>query len=74
MKDTDGNKIAMSGTSYVGGDRIFIDDEYKDEVLDALSVENGHVSFYVDSDMDLHSYLFTVDNKDFAEVYRDAMN
>lgn len=69
MRTPDGTDHNLTGTLYCGGDRIFIDDAYVDEVLTAMQGE-GAVSFYVvQSDRTTTSYLFSIDTDNFASVY-----
>lgn len=69
MKTADGTKHSLTGTIYCGGDRLFIDEEYEDIVLEALS-SGQKVSFYiVQSDRTTTTYLFTIETNNFAELY-----
>jgi hypothetical protein len=68
-KDDSRHEItAFMGTS---GDRIFIDDEYINKVLDILkSGEKIHFRI-VQSDRPTTTYLFEVDTSNFAEMYKE---
>ena len=70
MKLPDGSKKDITGTMGAGVDRIWIDAEYKADVIAALSGE-GSVSFYiVESDRPTTTYLFTADAANFADEYQ----
>lgn len=72
MKDSTGKKTSMTGTVYAGGDRLYIDDNYKAMVLQALK-GSGTVSFYiviVKKDRITTNYLFTVECSNFGELYK----
>ncbi len=72
MLDPDGNKIKMSGTMYKGSDRIYIDEEYEDTVLEALG-QNKSVSFKITETGKYasSSYLFTMeDTSYFNNAYK----
>ena len=72
MRTADGTDHSMTGTIYCGADRVFIDDEYVDEVLDAMKGE-GTVSFHlVDSERTTSTYLFSIETSNFGSVY-DSM-
>lgn len=69
MRTADGTDHSMTGTIYCGADRVFIDDEYVDEVLDAMKGE-GTVSFHlVDSERTTSTYLFSIETSNFGSVY-----
>ena len=73
MRTADGTDHNLTGTLYCGGDRIFIDDAYVDEVLAAMEGE-GNVSFLVVNDeRTVESYLFTIMPSNFKEVYEAAL-
>lgn len=69
MKLSDGTKYEMTGTMYCGGDRLFVDSNYRSRVLNALK-SGEEVSFYiVYSEYTTSTYLFTVQTNNFAEKY-----
>lgn len=73
MKAPDGTKHELTGTLYCGGDRLFIDQKYKQLVLDAMAQE-GSVSFYiVQRDRTTTTYLFTMNTSNFTEEYNKLM-
>ena len=70
MKLPDGSKKDITGTMGTGVDRIWIDSEYKADVIAALSGE-GSVSFYItQSDRPTTTYLFTAEASNFADEYQ----
>lgn len=71
MKAPDGTKHELTGTLYCGGDRLYIDDQYRQLVLDTMAQE-GSVSFYiVKSDRTTTTYLFSMNTSNFAEKYSE---
>lgn len=69
MKLSDGTKHEMTGTMYCGGDRLFVDSQYRNRVLNALK-SGKDVSFYiVFSEYTTSTYLFTVQTDNFAQEY-----
>lgn len=73
MRAADGTDYSLTGTIYCGGDRLFIDDAYRNIVLNALRGE-GTVSFLiVKSDRTTTQYLFSVEASNFGEVYQEQM-
>ncbi len=69
MRTADGTDHHLTGTLYGGGDRIFIDDPYMEEVLTALRGE-GSIRFYLQNDdRTLETYLFTVEPSNFGDLY-----
>lgn len=72
MRDAGGNDVKMSGTVYCGGDRLFIDDQYVNTVLEAMKGE-GTLSFHiVDTQFTTTSYLFSFETDNFGSVYADT--
>lgn len=72
MRDAGGNDVKMSGTVYCGGDRLFIDDQYVNTVLEAMKGE-GSLSFHiVDTQFATTSYLFTFETDNFGSLYADT--
>lgn len=71
MRAGDGSTHEITGTMYQGGDRIFIDWDCHQTVLDALS-GSGDVAFRItQSDRTTTSYLFTVEASNFANTYEE---
>lgn len=69
MRLPDGSTKDLTGTMYCGGDRVYVDDSYKESVISALSGE-GEISFLiVKSDRTTTQYLFTVPASNFGEEY-----
>ncbi len=72
MRDASGNDVEMSGTVYCGGDRLFIDDQYVNTVLEAMKGE-GSLSFHiVDTQFATTSYLFTFETDNFGSLYAET--
>ncbi len=68
MKDGNGNKYDLSGYMYADGDRIVIESNNKEKVINALKGE-GNVSFYIyDTDRSVTSYLFTAITSNFDDL------
>lgn len=73
MRTEDGADQQLTGTLYCGGDRLFIDDSYVDQVLAALQGE-GTISFYIEmADRATSTYLFSMEASNFAGVYQNQM-
>jgi len=69
IKTSDGEKHNLTGTMYCGGDRIFIDDNYRKVVLDALS-GSGTVGFYIaNANYTTTTYLFDIPTSNFSIEY-----
>ena len=68
MLDPDGKKINMTGTMYKGGDRVYIDKEFEQIVLDTLG-RNSSVAFYLKSNGTFSSseYLFKIENTSYFD-------
>ncbi len=72
MRDASGSDVEMSGTVYCGGDRLFIDDQYVNTVLEAMKGE-GSLSFHiVDTQFATTSYLFTFETDNFGSLYAET--
>lgn len=72
MRTEDGTDHNMTGTVYCGGDRLFINEAYFDEVLTALQ-GNGNIMFsIVNKERTVESYLLTVITSNFADEYATA--
>lgn len=72
MRLPDGTDHNITGTMYCGGDRIYIDDGYIDEVLTALKGE-GNIMFRItNAERTVESYMITVETSNFAEEYANA--
>ena len=70
MLDTNNKKHYLSGTMYAGGNRIYIDDEDKATVINALK-KSGKISFYVVySEFITSTYLFSIETSNFQTLYR----
>lgn len=70
MKTEDHTKTRLTGAMYSCGDRIYIDDRCKGDVIRALSGKTS-VSFYIaQSDRPTTTYLFTVPASNFSEAYQ----
>lgn len=71
--DTNKRKINVMGTLYDGGQRVYIDDNYIQTVLDLLQ-QNGTLSFYlVDNKYSISTYLFSIETSDFKTQYTELM-
>lgn len=58
---------------YCGGDRIFVDDAYKADIIAELKAGNN-IHFYIEkADRTTTQYLFKVDATGFADVYETAI-
>lgn len=69
MRTPDGTDHNLTGTIYCGGDRLFIDTDYIDEVLAALKGE-GDIMFRLENaERTVKNYLITVPTSNFAEEY-----
>ena len=66
MLDPDGNKVSMAGKMQKGGDRIYICDEDKSTVIEALK-RNGSVSFRIVEIFGSSSYLFKMEDTSFFD-------
>ena len=74
MRMPDGSTKDMTGTLYCGGDRVYVDDNYKGAVISALSGE-GDISFLiVDQEYTTSQYLFTVSASNFGLEYGALSN
>ncbi|MBQ6842484.1 MAG: hypothetical protein IJO80_04595, partial [Firmicutes bacterium] len=62
MRTADGTDHYLTGTLYCGGDRIYVDDDYIDDVIAALNQEgNAMTYFYIENaERPTTNYLFTV--------------
>ena len=70
MRTPDNIKHNLTGTMYTNGDRIFIDDKYKENVINALSGD-GIISFYIENtDRRTTNYLFDITASNFADKYQ----
>ena len=70
MLDANNTKYTMYGTMYKNGDRVFISDNYKTQVINALR-KSGSISFYLEeSEYTLSTYLFTVETSNFSDIYQ----
>lgn len=69
MRTPDGTDHNLTGTIYCGGDRLFIDTDYIDEVLTALKGEGDVMFHIVNTDRTVESYLITVSTSNFADEY-----
>ncbi|MCB7049450.1 hypothetical protein LIZ34_03560 [Intestinimonas butyriciproducens] len=69
MRTEDGADHNMTGTLYCGGDRIYIDDKYIDEVLTALQGEGKVLFRIVNAERTVESYLLPVITSNFADEY-----
>lgn len=69
MRTADGADHNITGTLYCGGDRIFIDDKYIDEVITALKSGEKVMFRIVNSERTVESYLLKINTGNFAEVY-----
>lgn len=70
MRTSDGKDNYLTGTMYSEGDRVYIDDKYRSIVLDALSKkENSSVSFFIEQNDFMSTYLFDIPTGNFAEQY-----
>lgn len=71
MLDPNGKKHYLKGTMYEGSFRIYVDDEYKSTVLDALKTP-GTVSFYiVRSELLTSTYSFSIETSNFSTLYEE---
>ena len=69
MLDTENKKHYLNGTMYAGGSRIYLDDDDKSTVINALK-KSGTVSFYlVYSEYTTSTYLFSVQTSNFKSIY-----
>ena len=69
MRTESGTDYNMTGTMYCGDDRIYIDDDYRNDVITALQGEE-FLSFYIEmADRTVQNYLFTVIPSNFSEEY-----
>ena len=72
MRTPDGTDHELTGTIYCGGDRLFIDDAYVNDVLTAMQGE-GTISFYiVQADRTTTTYLFSIEADNFGSVYAEV--
>ena len=71
MRTSDGNTHEVTGTMYEGGDRIFIDLNHQQTVIDALSGSGEVVFRIIQSNRTTTSYLFTVESSNFANMYTE---
>ena len=72
MRGADGADVSLTGTVYCGGDRLFIDDQYVNTVLEAMKGE-GTLSFYiVDSERTTTTYLFSLETDNFGSLYTEV--
>ena len=70
MKTDDGTRYELTGTMYCGSDRIVIDANYRQMVIDAL-LGTSDVSFYiVNKQYQTTKYLFTVPASNFSALYQ----
>lgn len=70
MLDTNNQKHYLSGTMYKGGFRIYLDDDDKEIVLNALK-QNGKISFYLKhSKYTTSTYNFTIETSNFSLLYK----
>lgn len=69
MLDNENIKHNIYGTMYKNGDRVFINDSYKNTVLNVLK-QPGTIGFYLECSETIKStYLFTVETSNFSEIY-----
>ena len=69
MLDTNQKRHSIYGTMYKNGDRVYINDGYKNIVINALK-KSGSVSFYLEhSKYTISTYLFTVETSNFSQMY-----
>ncbi len=78
MKTVDGTVHDLTGSIYANGDRIVIDDAYRDLVIDALCDEplddTAFVSFYIEqADRLTTTYLLLVPMANFSSTYQTFM-
>lgn len=71
MRTDDGTDVKLTGVMYRGSDRIYVEDKYVQNVIDALS-EGTTTYFYIeDSERTTTNYLFSVSSDNFAELYEE---
>ena len=73
MRTPDGVDHPLTGKMYTGGDRIYIDDAYTDEVLTALRGEGDIMFYIVNSDRTVENYLVTIPASNFGELYDEMV-
>lgn len=72
MRTPDGKDHNMTGAINYGGDRIYLDENYTNEVLTALKGE-GDIMFRLENaERTVENYLITVPASNFAEEYTNA--
>lgn len=65
--DTTGAKKTLTGTMYLGGDRVLIDPQFESIILESMN-EQGSVSFYIEqAERTTTNYLFSVNTGNFSE-------
>ena len=79
MKTADGTIIAMTGYIWAGGDRLVIDNSYREDIITALSAEpvddTAFVSFYfVQTDRPTTTYLISVPMSNFTDIFTSVFS
>lgn len=69
MMTVDGTQTDLIGTMYCGGDRIYIDEKYKQSVFNALRGEGLIKFFAVKQDLVISTYSFSVRPENFQELF-----
>lgn len=65
--DTTGAKKTLTGTMYLGGDRVLIDPQFESVILESMNAQ-GSVSFYIEqAERTTTNYLFSVNTGNFSE-------
>ena len=72
--DDSNNQHAMTGTIYLNGDRLAIDDPYYNEFIQILSNSSKIRVFIENQERTINKYLFDLEGGNFKELYTGKMS